>query len=120
MLGSATVPVANFILGATIGAITGLKWPKLYDLLVIIGIKFIAIPLVVFLLLLNFNLDSGYPVLAGLLVIESASAPAASIILQVNNYGGDAKLGGAIMVITYVISLIAIPMWLTLWNLNVL
>jgi predicted permease len=44
MISTATVPMATFILGATLGGISFKIWPKLSDLLKLILVKYILIP----------------------------------------------------------------------------
>jgi predicted permease len=57
------------------------------------------------------------PLLADEMIIQSAAAPATALILQVRTYGGDLKKIGGITFISYLITLIAIPLWLTVWKI---
>ena len=114
-LGAATVPVATFILGATlaisIGSIPGFK-----DTFRVIFVKFIALPVMTIFLLKYFNTGDNFPLLADVLVIQSASAPATAHILQLRTYGGNLKSAGGIIFVSYLICLFAIPLWLTVWK----
>ncbi|RLD62083.1 MAG: permease, partial [Bacteroidetes bacterium] len=52
-----------------------------------------------------------------LFVIQSAVAPAANIIIQIRKYGGDKQKVGSVMFISYLICLISIPLWLSIWRI---
>jgi predicted permease len=43
LVGEATIPVSNIVLGATLGTISLKVWPKFIDLLKITSIKFIEL-----------------------------------------------------------------------------
>lgn len=116
-LGNATVPVATFILGATLGSISFKIWPSVWDVLRVVSVKFIFIPIITILVLSLTNLRTQYPLLADLFVIQSAVAPAANIIIQIRKYGGDKQKVGSVMFISYMVCLISIPFWLAIWRI---
>lgn len=116
-LGNATVPLATFILGATLGSISFKIWPSVWDVLRVVSVKFMIIPVITIFVLSLTNLRTEYPLLADLFVIQSAVAPAANIIIQIRKYGGDKQKVGSVMFISYLICLISIPLWLSIWRI---
>ncbi len=116
LLGKGAVPVATFILGATLGSISFKKIPPVIDILRVNMVKFMLIPAISVFLLYYFKIYQTNPVLANLIVIQSAAAPATSLILQVKAYGGNAQKVGSMMLIAYVICLFAMPIWMAYWN----
>ncbi len=114
-LGRATVPLASFILGATIaGSFRG--FPRFGDAFVVLMIKFLLIPLSMIGFLLLTGLHREFPLLADVLVIQSASAPATAHILMIRTYGGQIKAAGSIIFLGYLICIIAIPFWISFWK----
>lgn len=116
MLGKATVPSATFILGATLAS-TIKSLPGFWETFRIIFVKFIILPLMVVAILLALHVHKINPLLADVMIIQSAAAPATALILQVRTYGGDLKKIGGIIFISYIITLFAIPLWLTVWKI---
>ena len=116
-LGDATVPMATFILGATLGSISFKIWPSVWDVLRVVSVKFIFIPIITIFVLSLTNLRAEYPLLADLFVIQSAVAPAANIIIQIRKYGGDKQKVGSVMFISYMVCLLSIPLWLAVWRI---
>ncbi|MFA9392488.1 MAG: AEC family transporter [Prolixibacteraceae bacterium] len=117
MVGDATIPVSNIVLGATLGSISFKILPKFMDVLKLSTIKYLLIPLTVIAVLHFIGLKESNPLLANLLVIESASAPATALILQVRAYGGDRQTIGSHMIISYAVCLLAIPFWIAVWQM---
>lgn len=117
MLGNATVPVANFVLGATLGSISLRDFPPRTDILRIIGVKFILVPATVIIILYTLKIPKEFSLLTDFFVIQASSAPATALILQVQNYGGDSNNTGSIMLISYFVCIIAMPFWVALWRM---
>lgn len=115
-LGEATVPVATFILGATL-ALSIRSIPPFWDTFRVSLIKFVIIPVIAVAALYFSGVGERYPLLAQVLVIQASSAPATAHILMVRTYGGDIRKVGGIIFVSYIICLIAIPFWLTVWNI---
>lgn len=114
-LGRATVPLATFILGATIaGSFRG--FPPIRDAVAVLLIKFLLIPLTMIGFLLLTGLHYDFPLLADVLVIQSASAPATAHILMIRTYGGHIRTAGSILFLGYLICIIAIPFWISFWQ----
>ena len=117
LTGSATVPMANFILGAVLGGISLRIWPKVSDILKVISIKFFILPFVTLLLMLYFNLKATQPLLSDVILIQATLPPAIAIMIQIKNWGGEVQITGSLMLISYTFCLIAIPFWLALWKI---
>jgi predicted permease len=52
-----------------------------------------------------------------LLIIEAASAPATALILMARTYGGNLDRIGAVILISYGLCPVFLPLWLGAWNL---
>jgi predicted permease len=117
LVGEATIPVSNIVLGATLGGISLNLWPKFADLFKILIIKYMVIPIATILVLYTIGLKESNPLLANMLIIESAAAPATALILQVRSYGGDKQTIGSIMLIMYALCLFTIPFWNAVWQM---
>jgi hypothetical protein len=116
LVGEATIPVSNIVLGATLGGISFKILPKLSDVLKLTTVKFVLLPVVVITILHFVGLKEQNPLMANMLVIESAAAPATALVLQVRAYGGDRQTVGSLMLISYVVCLLAIPFWIGVWQ----
>ncbi len=116
LTGSATVPIANFILGAVIGSISLRIWPSLADVARVLSIKFLIIPALTILLMVYWNLKDSNSLLSDTILIQAASPPATAILIQIKNYGGDEQTAGSTMLIAYLFCLFAIPIWLAVWR----
>ncbi len=117
MLGNATVPVANFVLGATLGSISLKKFPHWFDTLRVISVKFILVPVVIASILYWLKLEKDFAMLTDFFIMQAASAPATGLILQVRSYGGDRQKIGSMMLICYFVCIIAMPVWVALWRM---
>jgi predicted permease len=118
LLGSATVPVATFVLGATVGGIALSVWPPWADAVRAIGVKLVLLPglmVTVLTALTAWTPLRVEPLLGNFLVIQAASAPATALALQVRKYGGDAQQTGSMLLISYTLCLVTLPLWLGLW-----
>jgi predicted permease len=116
LIASATVPMATFILGATLGGISLKIWPKISDLIKMILIKFILIPGVVVCILYFLNIQKHSALLATFLIIEASAAPATNIIVIIRKYGGDIQQVGSLMLVSYFIAIFAMPFWVAFWD----
>jgi len=115
-LGQAAIPVATFVLGATLGSISFTKLPSLVEIIKVLSVKYLLLPVVVLYALWLFNIGKTYPLLSDFLIIQSAAAPATGLILQVRTYGGDQQKVGETMLIAYIFCLLALPFWIALWH----
>jgi malate permease and related proteins len=116
LVGEAAIPVSNIVLGATLGSISLKIWPSATDLIKINAIKYLVIPIATLIVLHVIGLKQSNPLLANMLVIESAAAPATALIIQVRSYGGDKQAIGSMMLISYALCLLTIPFWLAVWQ----
>ncbi|WDP87909.1 MAG: AEC family transporter [Desulfobacter sp.] len=116
LLGQATVLIAVFVLGATIGSISFKQLPSISDILRVSLVKFVLVPGSVFTLvyLLNFNIS--LPLVCTMLMIQASSPPATNLILIVKRYGGDTQTISAMMLIQYLIAIFAMPVWIAVWQ----
>lgn len=117
LVGEATVPVATFVLGAALGSISLSTMPNVWDTTRILLVKYGLLPASIVGILLFFQIHQKNALLADFFVIEASAAPATAIILQLRAYGGDIQRIGSIMFITYILSLLMMPLWLSVWKL---
>ena len=115
MLGNATVPVATFILGSTL-VMSIRKIPPFWDTFRIVFTKFVILPVLTISILYLLKTGEEYPLLAQVLILQSATAPATAHILMVRTYGGDIGKVGGITFVSYLVCLFAIPFWLMVWG----
>jgi len=116
LTGTATVPIANFILGAVLGGISLRIWPTFSDTIRVLGVKFLIIPLVAMLVMMYLNLKGTNSLLSDVILIHAVSPPAIAILIQIRNYGGDEQKSGSLMLISYIFCIIAIPVWMAVWK----
>lgn len=119
LLGQATVPLAVFILGATIGTITLKSLPSLKDILIVAGVKFVLVPSAVFAILYYGKVYASMPLFCSLMMIQAASPPATNLIIIVENYGGDTPSVSSMMLIQYLACILAMPLWISAWQYTI-
>jgi predicted permease len=115
-IGSATIPVAILILGASLGGISFQFSGVVFDAARVILIKLIILPLFTIAILRLIGLGASYPILASVLVIQAASAPATATVVQVKHYGGDEQKISSIVLLAYLFCVIAMPFWVAVWK----
>ena len=115
-LGNATVPIATFILGATLAHSIG-SIPKFADTARVMIVKFILLPVTVIVGMKLAGTVTHFPLLADVMIIQASSAPATAHILQIRTYGGNLKAAGGIIFVAYLICMLAIPFWLSVWRI---
>jgi len=116
LLGSATIPVASFVLGGSLGGLTHRFREHLSDAVRSLGVKLVIIPLLTVLVLAVTDLRRTDPTLALMLVLQGASAPATNIILQLTTYGGNLERSGTIILLGYIGAAFAMPFWVAVWQ----
>jgi predicted permease len=119
MLGSATVPVATFVLGATVGGIVLTRMPPWSDAVRAIGVKLVLLPALLVTVLGALTAWTAVridPLMGNFLVIQAASAPATALALQVRKYGGDEQQTGSLLLISYAVCTVTLPLWLAVWR----
>jgi predicted permease len=116
LIGSATVPVAIFILGAVLGGISFRPRAYLPDAARVIAVKMVLVPVCTIFVLYLTGLAESFPLLASFFVIEASSAPATAAVIQVKHYGGDEQKVGSIVLLSYLFCVIAMPFWVAVWR----
>jgi predicted permease len=116
LAGEAAVPVATFVLGATLGSVSLKMVPRFWDSARVLIVKYILLPLLTIFILWYFHINEINPILADFFVIQAAAAPAVGVILQVRTYGGNSERVSAMMLITYIVCIIALPFWISIWH----
>jgi predicted permease len=117
LVGDATVPVATVVLGAVLGTVHLDLREHLADSVRILAVKFAVLPAITVALLTVFDVRTFDPLLARFLVLESAAAPAANIILMVRTYGGHERVISDLMLRAYLACALALPAWLAIWEM---
>ena len=117
LMGEAAIPIATFILGATLGSVSLKKMPPLYDILKILFVKYAIIPVLVMFLIIYFNIGANTPILQDFLIIQASAAPAAGLIIMVRKYGGDAQKVGGLMLVAYLVAIPIMPLWIAIWKM---
>jgi malate permease and related proteins len=116
VIGSATVPMAIFVLGGTLGGISFKIWPKLLDVIKLVLIKYILVPATVLTLLHFFHIREYSVLLATLLLLEACAAPSTNIIVIMRKYGGDIQQVGSLTIISYFLAILIMPLWIALMD----
>ena len=115
-VGSATVPVATFILGAVVGG-RGFKLrPYIADASRVVLVKMLFIPLCTVVVLYFASLGTSHPLLASFLVIQASAAPATAAVIQAEHYGGNREQVNSVVLLSYLFCIIAMPFWVALWT----
>lgn len=117
LLGEGAVPVATVVLGAMLGGMSLRLRPHLWDAARALTVKYGLLPGLTVAVLAMTDIGATNPLLARFLVLQSASAPAVGLILQVRAYGGDEQKVGTVMLLSYVACLVGLPVWLAVWEL---
>jgi predicted permease len=117
LVGQGAVPVATVALGAMLGGMTLRLRPHLWDTARVLLVKYVLLPSLTIALLVSTGLEADNPLLARFLVLEAASAPAIGLILQVRAYGGDERKVGTVMLVSYVLCVVSLPVWLAVWEM---
>jgi malate permease and related proteins len=112
MIGDATTPLAMIVLG---GLLAEAQWSRDFEpraIIVVTVVKLILLPALTILAVRNFGkLD---PVFTFILALEAAAPPATNISLVAKRFGGNTSLIALTLFITYMISMVTIPIWMSL------
>ena len=117
LVGQGAVPVATVVLGAMLGGMTLRLRPHLWDAARAMTVKFGLLPALTVAVLSITEIGTTNPLLARFLVLQAASAPAVGLILQVRAYGGDEQKVGTVMLLSYILCIVGLPMWLAIWEM---
>jgi len=111
-LGAATVPLAMVVLGAILAEA---HWSRDFEpraIIVVMAVKMAVVPLIALAWLRTVpNLD---PILKLVVLVESAAPPATNIMLVTKRYGGNTSLVAVVLFVTYLASILTMPLWLRL------
>jgi predicted permease len=117
LMGTATVPLATFILGAAMGNIHLGKQKFNVDVSRALLIKLVLIPGLVLIAIAPTPLAHEWQIIGLMLILQGASAPATAIVLQIKTYGGDIEKTQTVLLYSYIACLFTIPFWVALWEL---
>ncbi|MGB9690683.1 MAG: AEC family transporter [Candidatus Sumerlaeaceae bacterium] len=115
LMGNGTVPIAMIVLGALIAEVGSVREVETKAIYGIALIKMFLLPLGAFVFLYFWR--GGDPVFRVVLMLEAAAPPATNISLIVRRFGGETALVASTTFITYLLSALSIPLWLTLYSL---
>jgi predicted permease len=115
LVGTAAVPVATFVLGAVLGSIPLNIKAYFANAVKVLSVRLIIVPLATIIILRLMNIHAVHPLLCSLLVLQSSSSPATSLIILVKHYGGKEEELGSILFLSYIACIITIPFWLAVW-----
>jgi hypothetical protein len=116
LMGQAAVPVATFVLGASLGGIHLRFHHHLWDISRALSIKLFLTPMVTIAILYAIGLRGTDPLIGPFLVLQAASAPATALVLQIRRYGGDEHKVGAGLLVAYLLCMFTIPFWYAVWQ----
>jgi predicted permease len=116
LTGTATVPIANFTLGAVLGGISLRIWPSFSDIMRVLMVKYLIIPVIAVIGMIIFNIRETNSLLSDVILIQAVSPPAIAIMIQIKNYGGNEQKSGSLMLISYLVCIVVIPSWMALWK----
>lgn len=114
LLGNTTTPMSMIIIGATIAEAKLSDVFKDARLTVYSIVKLAIVPFAMYLLLLPFDLS---PIVRGIPIILSAMPAAANVSVFAMKYDSDYVLGSRGIVVSTILSLISIPVLLSLLHL---
>jgi predicted permease len=117
LIGSATVPIATFVLGAVLGSISFNIKSHVLDAAKVLFVRLIFVPICTIAVLMLTGLHHTSPLLCSLFVLQSSSSPATGLILQVKHYGGNEQEVGSILMLSYIACIFTIPLWLAVWTM---
>ena len=116
MIGSASIPLGTFILGAMLGGIRFNLKPYIVDALKVISVKLMILPACVIAVLYFSDFGMEWPLMASFFILQAASPPATSLLILVKHYGGNERRAEAVALVAYLCCIFTIPFWLAVWN----
>jgi len=110
MVGEATIPVMMIVLGMQLGSMTSLrlKWDVVVSS---VTLKMIAAPIIAYLFVVLFNVDS---LLGLVLIIISAMPPAATTTMYAIEFDSEPELVSSMTFISTVFSIVSISVVLNI------
>jgi predicted permease len=114
LLGSLTTPLALLFIGLNLGSLNGPALKPDRDLALALFGRFIISPLTMILLMCFFDMT---PLMFKVFLIQSSLPPPTSLALLAGYYRADPAFGSRVVVIGTVLSMLLIPLFLTLMAL---
>lgn len=112
MVGDSTLPLAMFVVGASLAKIEFNKKTNPQALFFIFLTKLIILPLIVIFIIINIKTP---PLYALLLIIQAAMPPATSLSIIIRHYKKEDYLINPAIFIGHIISIFTIPIFLSLF-----
>jgi len=116
MAGETTLPLAMFVVGASLGGLTFKKQINRGALLLLCLAKLVILPAIVILILVGLKLKIPYYV-AFLLLMQAAMPPATSASVIIRHYQKEDYLVSSGVFIGHLLSILTIPLFLSLFFL---
>lgn len=79
--------------------------------------KLILVPILVMCFIAITNYCGNDQLFAKLLILEATAPPAIGLFIQVKNFGGDYEFVSSGLLVSYIGSIITIPLFFSLWNI---
>ncbi len=115
-LGQGAVPLGIFVLGATLGTLNIDLRRYLKPGSLVVLQKLFIMPAIVLGAMALVPWMRSDPLLVLLFILQGASPPATSLILQSQSYSDDSERVGTITIICYLVCMVSIPLWVVLAN----
>lgn len=115
-LGEGAIPLGIFALGATLGSLNIDLGRYLKSGSLVVLQKLFIMPAVVLGAMAFIPWMRSDPLLVLLFVLQGASPPATSLILQSKSYSDDSERVGTVTIMCYLVCMVSIPLWVALAN----
>ncbi len=113
-LGDATVPIATLSLGASLGSLNLNFRRYVKEGALVILQKLFLMPLVILGAMAFIPWLYSTPILLLFFILQGASPPASTLVLQSSSYSDNSERIGTIIVMCYIVCIISIPIWVTI------
>jgi predicted permease len=111
LAGTATTPLAMIVLG---GLLAEVRWSRDFELRaigVIVAVKLFMLPAMTALCIRYCRAID--PIFTFVLMLEAAVPPATNVSLAAKKFGGNTSFVALALFLTYLLSILTIPMWLS-------
>ncbi len=113
-IGDAAVPMATLALGATLGSLTLNFHRHLRRGSLVILQKMFLMPILVLGAMALIPWLRSSELLILFFILQGASPPATSIVLQSKSYSDDSERVGTTMILCYIVCIFSIPIWVSI------
>lgn len=114
ILGSALPPLAMLVLGLMIGQSRVRSSLSMRTVGIVTGVRLIAAPVVMIWALTAGPLSWVPGIVALVLIVQAAAPPATNLSIVARRYGGDWELVASVLLVTYIIALVTLPLFTAL------